>query len=125
MQCLLLALSLPQRLAELNNIMRHRFKKESQRPYFPHISLLYADIPAEEARGQIARLQKEGWFERVGSAASGAGRPQEEQGKGGEEAVRVKDVGSEVSFDEVQLWDCNGPVAGWKKLRSMSLVEQR
>lgn len=105
--------------------MRTRFGKESQPPYFPHISLLYADIPAEEARRHIARLEKEGWFERVGSAASRVEGPKEEHGKGGEEAVRVKDVGGEVSFDEVQLWDCNGPVAGWKKLRSMSLVEER
>lgn len=118
--------------------MRTRFHKESQPSYYPHISLLYADIPAEEVRVQIARLEKEGWFERVACAASsadglaverdteGKGEERGREGEGGKrDAVRVRDVGSEVRFDEVQLWDCNGPVAGWRKLRSMSLVEER
>jgi Cyclic phosphodiesterase-like protein len=114
-QCVLAALEDEPSLIDLNKTMRKTFKKESQPAYFPHVSLLYADIGEDGAREEIARLRKAGLWEVLQPSAEGQSRAIL-----GTEGNGAKPITS-VHFTKLSLWDTNGPVAAWKKLEEMDL----
>lgn len=108
-QCILLALNTHnERLMSLNQHMRQAFNLDDQPAFFPHISLLYADLTAEQARAQIRDMEHRGVFTRNTDSA--------------ESASRINFAGlTHLDFLEVQLYDCNGPPESWKSLHTFSL----
>lgn len=113
-QSVFLLLSLPEPLRSLHEATRTRLNQTHQPPYMPHVSLLYADIPAEEAQGVIRDMEREGWFER------------EAGGDGEGVQIRLPSGGAErkvgkIEFDRVELWDCTGEVGGWRCIRGVDL----
>lgn len=108
-QCILLAINTHNdRLISLNQHMRDAFKLHDQPAFFPHISLLYADLTAHQAHTHIRDMERRGVFTRVeqpdpnGSDINFAGLTQ-------------------VDFLELQLYDCNGSPETWKPLHTFRL----
>ncbi|KDN39246.1 2, 3 cyclic phosphodiesterase [Tilletiaria anomala UBC 951] len=106
-QCVLIELEQQPALMALNEAMRKAFNKQEQPPYFPHISLLYAGIGGEGAEAEIA------W--------AGEHRLWTKKGQSIEVGPANARVGV-ATFSKLSLWDTNGPVAQWKKLREMDVL---
>ncbi|SPO36812.1 uncharacterized protein PSFLO_02283 [Pseudozyma flocculosa] len=94
-------------LLSLNSHMRTAFDLTSQSPFFPHISLLYSDIGAHEAKRQIDTMEQRGTFSR-------------HQTGDGHNAITFAGL-SHVEFVAIDLYDCNGPPDQWKRLHSIPL----
>ena len=110
-QCVLLPLIPTNSLLALNEAMRKEFNQEHQPTYFPHVSLLYADIGADGAKQQIDRLEHDGWFSPAPASESGASRIGQ---------ARANTFES-INLVTLSLWDTNGPVQDWSKLREWTL----
>jgi len=103
-QNILISLESTKPLGTLNDVFKKAFSQDSQPPYFPHLSLLYSDLSGTEAQKIIEVMEQDGtWKEEAPGCWFGR------------EKIR------DVQFEEIELWDCNGPVGDWKKLNSMKL----
>ncbi|PWY98837.1 hypothetical protein BCV70DRAFT_163849 [Testicularia cyperi] len=116
-QCILVSLVKTPALASLNHIVAKQFKNPTSAPsapsasgsasssaeqtYFPHISLLYADLDEQAATQQIQDLEHDGYFTRHSIG--------EEHGD------------KDGKLNHVQVVDCNGPPDAWKVLRSVAI----
>lgn len=91
----------------LNEAMRRAFSVDESEPsYFPHCSLVYADLDEEQADAQIAVMKSQGVFKR-------------EQGRAG----ITLDHMDHITLHAVELWDSNGAVGEWRKLEEYVFSE--
>jgi hypothetical protein len=91
----------------LNSQMRKAFQLQHQPEYFPHCSLLYADLPSEAVHEQIQEMQRCGTTEITSSGGFSFGRQQSKM--------------TSMRLGSIQLWDTNGPVSDWSKIKSVDL----
>lgn len=82
-------------------------------PYFPHISLLYSEISAEEAQQRIDQLKSAGSLVTLGHGVQVTNT-----GFGDDHIQPLESV----RFTRLELWDCNGDVSSWKKLEGMDIA---
>lgn len=108
-QCILLALQPTAQLLSLNRVSRNLVNSHFPPPnegekeeYFPHISLLYATLTAQQAQQQIDEMQRKGVWNKTADGCVFKGF-------------------TEVTFDRVEVWDCTGTVEQWKRLHSIPL----
>lgn len=109
-QCILLALHPTKALLELNSIANRCVDRHFPPPltardkeqYFPHISLLYADLTAKDAQHQIDGLKEQRVFRK------------------NDDGVQFKGF-NEITFGSVDVWDCTGRPEDWKKVHSIPL----
>ncbi|KAN0065400.1 hypothetical protein ACQY0O_001236 [Thecaphora frezii] len=108
-QCILIALHRHDSLSSLNSHMRSALHLTSQPPFFPHASLLYSGIDADEAQRQIAAMEEAQVFVRS--------PPHHNQ-----QHHSITFAGlSEIDFISIDLYDCNGPPHQWKRIDSIPL----
>ena len=105
-QCILIALEQQPKLIALNQALRRAFHLTEQPPYFPHVSLLYADIDADESKRQISRMESDGIFKRNKS----------------QQGISFAGLDS-IDFVSIDLYDCNGRPDEWKMLHSIPLSD--
>lgn len=119
-QCLVLPLEPTAELVSLNQAVAAAFDArrasldtdqgtKARPPYFPHVSLLYADLSVDEAQTEIARMQERGEWSRLA----------EDLSQGEESRIEFRGSSSraieEVGFGRIELWNCTGPVSEWKR----------
>lgn len=113
-QCILIALSATPALTSLNHItsriVNQSFPPPSpdpSEPYFPHISLLYADLSQSEAQSQILQMQQQHVFKTLDHNPS---HPH----------ISFRGF-THVEFDSIHLYDCTGTPQQWKHLHTIPL----
>lgn len=87
----------------MNNLLVDATNSQASRPYMPHVSLLYSDLDAVQAQAVIDHLELSGEFHR---------NPQFSM-----QGIKA------ITFDTIELWNCNGPVEEWARLRSLPIAE--
>ena len=109
--------------------------------YFPHLSLVYSNLSSSEAQAKIDELKKLGVIvpspsSPPASSIHGTSSPSDDQGgvtitqpaKSATTSEGASDAGerprlSRLTLDRVQLWDCTGPVQGWKMVKQVDLAD--
>lgn len=109
---MLLQLDIPDELRRLNLDLVQSFNKQDSPPYFPHASLLYGDLTMYQAESHIQHVRNTGWISYDGQLNH----------------IHVGDPNaldrhrlSQLRLGDVELWDTNGPVEDWKRLKGAKL----
>jgi hypothetical protein len=88
--------------------MRTIFSLQEQPEYFPHCSLLYAPLTADDASEQIEDMHRRSVWEK---------QPSDGKLTFGSGSIRM----TGITLGRIELWDCNGPVEQWKCLEAVLL----
>ncbi|CEH12843.1 RNA ligase/cyclic nucleotide phosphodiesterase [Ceraceosorus bombacis] len=113
-QCVLLQLDIPETLLRLNLDLAKAFDKPQSAPYFPHASLIYGDMTLDQAESHIAQLRESGWVSTGANAHASTCSV-------GDPKVAKEDRLTHLQLVSIELWDTNGPVQDWKRLRSAKI----
>lgn len=87
--------------------MREVFSMQDQADYFPHLSLLYSSLTAAEAEEYIYEMHQQGNF----------------HSSSDDKIILCSESNhlSKISLTSIELWNTNGPVEQWKKVKSTML----